>query len=367
MRVLHLVWNLIRGGTEGQCARAVLALPAQGVTSRVGVSRREGLFVAPVEALCGPLYEMHIQRVASLRTVTEVLRLARYIRAERIDLVHAWDADAEIFGSLAAQRAGCPLLTSRRDLGEIYAPWKLRLMQRADRRARAVVVNADAIAARVRASGVPAERVVVLPNILDVDEFDRLAARPAPAADRLGPGRWIAHVARLDPEKDAATFVRAAVRVAQAVPDARFVLAGDGTQRGELEKLAAEEGAAGRIVFLGDVTDVPALLTRATACVLCPNSNEGLSNAILEYMAARRPVVATDCGGNRELVESCRTGFVVPAGDYEALAERLIILLRDPERAALMGDAGRRRVESHHRPEVVARQLADLYRTALAR
>lgn len=360
-RVLHLVWNLIRGGTEGQCARVAMALRESGLDHRVAVFRREGFFVEPVERCCGPLLHLPIEHMLSLHTLGLVRGLARSLRQERVALVHAWDADAEVFGSWAARWAGVPWITSRRDLGEIYAGWKLRLMNHADRGAQAVVVNASAIARRVEGSGVARDRVVLIPNILDVEEFDRLAARPFPRASELGPGRWIGLVARLDPEKDVATFLRAAARVSALVPDARFVVAGDGVQRGELERLRAELSLDDRVVFLGDVTDVPALLGQLAAGVLCPKSNEGLSNSILEYMAGRLPVVATNCGGNADLVREGETGSVVRPGDVAALSEALVALLREPGRARAMGLAGRRAVEERHRPAVVAGQFAALY------
>lgn len=365
-RILHVVWNLIRGGTEGQCARVALGLNGQGVAARVAVSRREGFFLDAVAQACGSVYHMDIRRRYGWHTWVELRRLTKFVRAESFDLVHAWDADAAIFGAVAARRAGVPLLTSRRDLGEIYAPRKLRAMVQADRQAAGVVVNAEAIGARVRAQGVPADRIHLIPNILDVDEFDRLAARPLTLEQRLGPGRWIGHVARLDPEKDVATLLRAAARVVAKVPSARFALAGDGVERARLEALAAELHVGQQVVFLGDVTEVPALLRRMELAVLCPRANEGLSNSILEYQAAGLPVVATDCGGNRELVREGLNGHVVAVGDHHELAERLIGLLRETDRARALGQAGRQQVEQQHRPETVCRQFSDLYRRVLA-
>ena len=365
-RVLQIVWNLIRGGTEGQCARVVLGLPDQGVSVRVAVSRREGFFLDVVEKSCGPVHVMDIHRRLSWHTWMELRRLAGFIRAEKFDLVHAWDADAAIFGAVVARRTGLPLITSRRDLGEIYAPSKLQRMERADQQAVAVVVNADAIGSRLRAKGIAPSRVHCIPNILDVEEADRLAGRPYSNLHRLGPGRWIGHVARLDPEKDVAMLLRAAAEVVAEVPSARFALAGDGAERARLEALAAELKLGDHVVFLGDVTEVPSLLRHMEAAVLCPRANEGLSNSILEYQAASLPVVATDCGGNRELVEERVTGHIVPIGDHHALAERLIALLRQPEQARAMGQAGRQSVEQRHRPDVVCRQFADLYRSVLA-
>lgn len=363
-QVLQVVWNLIRGGTEGQCARAALALAERGWSQRVAVFRREGLFLERVEEACGPAFHLDIHSLRSPATWRHVCRLASFLRSERIDLVHAWDADAVIFAGWAAQWAGVPLITSRRDLSEIYPGWKLWAMRRADLRARAVVANAEAIRRRIEALGIPRQRAIVIPNMVDIDEFDRLRARPFPQASRLPPGRLVVYVARLDPEKDVATFLRAAAQVLQRVPDACFAVAGEGRERPQLEQLHRDLSLDGRVVLLGEVAEVPALLARALIGVLCPSANEGLSNSILEYMCARLPVVATDCGGNAELVREGVTGHVTAIGDPAALASRIVLLLTDPNAARRMGEQGRSVVEQSHATGVVADALASLYERA---
>ena len=188
----------------------------------------------------------------------------------------------------------------------------------------------------------------------------RLAGAPGAEDSLLPNGRLVGMISRLDPEKDVATFLRAGVAVIKSFSDVRLVLAGDGVERGALEALAAELGIADRTRFLGDVTWVPRLVSQLTVGVLSPRSNEGLSNTILEYMAGARPVVATDCGGNRELVEHGVNGQVVPAGDHAAMADAVAGLLRDPERAGAMGRAGRARAE-RHAPAEIGRQFQELY------
>lgn len=355
------MWNLIRGGTEGQCARVAMALAAQGFPMKVAVFRREGFFLDAVAAACGDPYHVDIRRFASLETWRQIRRLATFIRAQGVDLVHTWDADASIFASLAASQAGVPLITSRRDLGEIYPWYKLQLMRRADRRARAVVVNAEAIAERVRRQGVPASRIVCLPNLIDLAEFDRLAQAGLPPDVSLPPGPRVGMVARLDPEKDGTTFVRAAVQVAAAVPRVSFVIAGEGPDRPALQALVAAAGLQQRIVFLGEVMYVPALVAQLDLGVLVPRANEGLSNTLLEYRAGRLPVVATDCGGNRELVAHGQDGFLVEPGNAAALADRIVDLLKDPARGTAMGRLGRQQVETTCRPAAVAGQFRALY------
>ena len=364
MKVLHIVYNLIRGGTEGQCARFALELSRRGVTQRVAVFERAGFFLDAVEASCGPVYHVQVSRMLSAGALRAVMALRRFIRDEHVDLVHAWDADAAIFGAPAAKLAGIPFITSRRDLGQIYARRKLWLMRAADRRAAAIVVNAEAIRQRVIASGFPPSCVFLLPNIMDVAEFDAEAGRPCKTLEGRGP--FVGCVARLNEEKDVATFLRAAARVRESLPAVTFVIAGDGPQRAELERLASALGLESSVQFLGDITAVPALLKRLSVGVLVPSRNEGLSNSILEYMAAGLPVVATDCGGNRELVEDGVTGRVVRCSDPAATAAAITNLLHDPAAARAMGAAGRVRVEGAFAPAVLAQQLERLYDAVLS-
>lgn len=359
LKVLHVVYNLIRGGTEGQCARLVLELARRDVAQRVAVFAREGFFVDAVERACGPVHEIRIRRMISVRTASEVLRLARFIAREEFDLVHAWDADAAVFGGAAAGIARAPLITSRRDLGQIYRPYKLRLMRLADRAARAVVVNADAIRRYVVGLGIDGGKVVRIPNLLDLREYDDRATAALPAAVQLPEGRLVTLVARLDPEKDVETFVRAAALLKDRFRDAAFVVVGDGPERLRLESLSKTLG--GRVVFLGETPHVPAILKRSAVGVLVPRANEGLSNSILEYMAAGLPVVATDCGGNRELVESGVTGRLVPVGDISATAEAIAGLLAESAQARSLGQTGRSRVEREFSRDAMADRMLELY------
>jgi len=361
-RVAHLVWNVIRGGTEGQCARVAIHLARQGHTHKVAVFRREGFFLDAVEQACGPVYEFPVQSIKHVSTVRIIQQFARWLRREQIHVLHAWDADAAVFGSMAACWAGVPLVTSRRDLGEIYAGWKLALMRYADRKAQRIVVNARAIQEKMTHLTPRAQDVALIPNVLDVEEFDALAQKPWTPAMPWPDGMCIAMVARLDPEKDVATVLDVASQIKPVFPDVWWMIAGDGIERKSLETLALSKQVDDRVVFLGEVHDVPALLKRCMMGVLTPKSNEGLSNTILEYMAAGLPVVATDCGGNRELLSPSEAGLVAPIGDTAALTRAVTHLLNHPNEASAMGKRGRHHIFAAHQPSVVADQFLALYR-----
>jgi glycosyltransferase involved in cell wall biosynthesis len=153
--------------------------------------------------------------------------------------------------------------------------------------------------------------------------------------------RFVSIVANLrNPVKDHPMFLRAAARVRAAVPNAGFVIAGEGELMSDLRDLAKQLGIQDDVFFIGRCDRVADLLFASDVGVLSSKA-EGFANAILEYMAASLPVVATDVGGAREAITEGETGYVVASGDDEGMAERIIGLLNEPKRARAMGERGK--------------------------
>jgi glycosyltransferase involved in cell wall biosynthesis len=195
----------------------------------------------------------------------------------------------------------------------------------------------------------------------------RAAAAALFALPREEDLRFVTIVANLRHDvKDHPTFLRAARRVRAAVPAARFIIAGEGELTDRMRALAAELGLAADVFFTGRCERLAELLFVSDVCVLSSQA-EGFSNAILEYMAAARPVVVTDVGGAREAVAAGETGFIVPAGDDAAMAERIIALLREPQRARAMGERGRRTVIEKFSCAAQLRRTEELYERLLKR
>ncbi len=405
MRVLHIVNDLIRGGTEGQCARVAMGLAGGAAVHRVAVFRRQGFFLARVEGVCGPVYEIKVRHVARFSTFMAVFRLKRWILEETFDVVHTWDAESAIFGGAAAVWAGVPLITSRRDLGGIYPGWKKVVLRWMDRRAVRVVVNARAIGrhlatARQGRLALPMEKICTIPNVIDLAEFDALASAEECGKESLSTdctdehrflngkregGLKIVYVSRMDPEKDHACLIRAFARLISGgeapgsdlkyqISDGRgespisdlkyqisdLYLVGDGMERKRLEKLVFELKIGENVHFLGEKSEIPWILSKMDVGVLIPKANEGLSNSILEYMAAGLPVVCSDCGGNAELVETGENGFVVPISDENAVFFALKEL-ESAEKREKMGKNGRKRVEKEFSMDFVLKEFKKLY------
>ncbi len=344
MRILVFQNRFLIGGQERQTVLNVRTMDRSRFVPVVACLHLEGeqlddlaeVGVRPVAFDIG-------RKMLRPRTAVQVARLARFIRSERIALVHAQDIYTNALGLLAARAAGVPVVATRVDLGHHVVGYRRPLTRLACRAADRVLVNALCIRDLVIREGVEPDRVVVVRNGVDLEALDREAHRP-PAAPPP-PGDWITCVANMHHPVKGQTDVLVAFREAlRAHPDARLVLVGDGVRRPLLEKLARQLGVAERVHFLGFRRDVPALLARAALSVSASHA-EGLSNAILEAMASRLPVVGTAVGGTPELVRDGVNGFLVPPGSPGALARRMSDALADRTRARRMGERGRRAVE----------------------
>jgi glycosyltransferase involved in cell wall biosynthesis len=205
-------------------------------------------------------------------------------------------------------------------------------------------------------NGMDVERVAPKPR-LSRDEALRLFNLPTGGARR-----FITIVANMrHPMKDQRMFLRAARRVREAIPEAAFVLAGEGGLLEQTRAYARELGLQDEAFFIGRCAQVSELLNVSDVCVLSSRGVEGFSNSITEYMAAARPVVATDIGGAREAIVEGETGFIVAPGDDEALATRIVALLRDPAKAREMGRRGRAVVEQKFSCAAQLERIEQLY------
>jgi len=227
---------------------------------------------------------------------------------------------------------------------------------------RAVVAVSEAVKKDLIEQGMEESRVVVIRNGIEIISEDKAAGTRLRESLGIGLSDPVAGmVGRLSPQKDYPTFLRAARRVAEAFPRARFLVAGEGPLRGELAAYARELGLEGKAVFLGHRPDIGAVVSALDVFVLS-SLWEGLPLAVLEAMALGKPVVATCVPGTAEAVVEGETGFLLPLGADRALAEKTISLLRDPALRRKLGEAGRARVEREFDRERMVDEHEALYR-----
>jgi glycosyltransferase involved in cell wall biosynthesis len=310
-------------------------------------------------------------RLYAPRALAGALRLARRLRARRVDVVHTYLVSANVFGTLAGRLAGVgAVVTTRRDTG-FSRNWRLRLVEEwlvnplADR----VVANSPAVAeATLRERGLTPEKVVVVPNGVDLERFDP-SLHPRDEARAWAAREWgiaadetvVGGVGSLTPVKGHADLLEAAARVVARHARTRFVLVGDGPLRPALEAQALRLGLRGHVVLAGAREDVARVLASFDVVAL-PSHTEGLSNVLLESMAMARPVVATAVGGNPDVLRDGATGRLVPARDPAALAAGLAAMIDGPEAARAMGLEARRDVERRFSRQRMVEGHEALYR-----
>ncbi len=360
------IFELCRGLDKDKYEIIVASLECVGPAPR-DVIESVGVRLAPFP----------VKRIYGLSGLREGLRFIRFLRREKPDLVMTYHFSSDIWGTLCGRLTGVKrIFSNRRDMGFWRGPrhvWAYRII---DRWVDKIVVNATAIKDKfMKEEGLPEAKVEVIYNGIDVSAFSGqrlanrkqmgLARRRLFGGDVSSPGSTagvetgikaddivIMHVGSLTPVKDHATLIRAFARVvrdrpAGHAPGLKLVLVGEGPLRDKLQSLVAslglgnaEDDATNGVLFLGVRDDARELMSAADICALTSTS-EGLSNAILEYMAAAKPVIATRVGGNPELVQDHYNGILVEPGDESYLAEALDILIKDKSKREEMGKNGR--------------------------
>jgi glycosyltransferase involved in cell wall biosynthesis len=320
-----------------------------------------------------------LERIYGLAGLKQAVRLFRFIKRHGIDVVQLFHFASEIFGLLVARLAAVPVvITSKRDTGFLNNRWHNLALRLVDPLFDRTICVSEAVMKELAARKLlNPKKAVVIYNGVDIDEFSNCAHGRCEEKRRLGlhlQAPVVMVVANLRPIKDFETFVAAAHKVLQVQPNARFVIVGGeySTDAGAVpsyqEKIEAQAqrlGLNGNLTFLGGRSDVPHLLALSDVCVLTSLS-EGFSNTLLEYMAATKPVVATDAGGNREAVIHGETGFIVPLKSANQTAEAIIKLLQDENLAARMGRAGRQRVEKFFLMDKMVQRFQTLYAELLS-
>ena len=370
MLVVHLMASPFVGGPERQVLGLARNLSADWRTAFLSFAER-GLARPFLDAAAADGFRAVCLKENAPHFLRAAAEVADWLRALGADLLCCSGYKPDLIGWLAARRAGVPVVAIAH--GWTAATWKVRCYEALDRwvmrRMDAVVCVSEGQAVKVRRAGVPPERAPVIRNAIRAEAFG--PPDPAVRESLMGlfptrPGRIVAAAGRLSPEKGFDLLIETAARLAPHWPDVGFVLFGDGPLREDLTKQIAERGLQGRFVLAGFRPDLERVLP---ACDLAVSSShtEGLPVVVLEEMAAGLPVVATAVGGTPEVVEDGVTGSLVPPGDAAALARAAAELLAAPERMRAMGQAGRRRVETHFTFAAQAEQYERLFRRLTAR
>jgi glycosyltransferase involved in cell wall biosynthesis len=366
--ILQLVGSFHSGGSERQAAQLIRLL-REDETHRIFVAclNGEGVLRAGVERLgFTEIPEFKLTSFYDANMARQLSRCKKFLRENRIDIVQTHDFYTNVFGMLAGRMAKVPVrIAAKRETGTKSSAQRF-IERRAYAFAHAIVANAEAVKNHLIETGAAAKKIEVVYNGLDLAKFDLknrkrteiLKSFDLPTDENL---KFVTIVANFRSDvKNQGMFLRAAQRVKQDFPDARFILAGEGELISIMKNLAKDLGLENESFFIDNCGDVPRLLFVSNICVLS-SVTEGFSNSILEYMAAAKPVVATNVGGASEAILEGENGFLVASNDDETMTNRLLTLLRDEEKAKTFGTRGRAIAEQKFSTAAQLRKTLDLY------
>jgi glycosyltransferase involved in cell wall biosynthesis len=348
MNIVHLTASTFHGGPERQMLGLAHHLPQayQSVFLSFAEGGRCRQFLSTVRHHGFEAVALTYDTPRLWSAVREILGHLERIDA---DILCCHGYKANVLGRIAARRYKIPVIAVSR--GWTAENLKVRLYERLDRFHLSwmdqVVCVSEAQAARVRRAGVRPERTRVIYNAIDPTRFHEPDARYRAKLLRYfrQPRSYIIGAAgRLSPEKGFEVLVRAAERVLHQQPSTGFVLFGEGPERARLQKQINAAGMGQSFALAGFRADLDRFLPHFDLLVL-PSYTEGMPNVVLEAFAAGVPVVATAVGGTPEIIEDGVSGYLVPAGDGETMADRILQALDDPDALPDMGRKGRMSVQ----------------------
>lgn len=316
-----------------------------------------------------PILAVPVTKVYTSEALRALGKIVRFIKFHKIEVVHTFQTNPNILGTLAGRLAGVPVISSRRDTGELgmRGSWRVVLFERLiiNRLVSKIVANSKAAAeAAQKNEGIPSGKIQVIYNGIDHARYSdllkafrgKIRANMNLSEDLFVFGNIAVHrtVKSLD------TLIRAFKIVHAQDSSTRLLMVGDGPERKNLESLARSLRISNAVLFTGVNLDVSTILPAMDAFILS-SKTESFSNAILEAMAVGLPVIATDVGGNPESVLHGDTGLLVPKEDPEAMAKAMMNILNNPTECVSMGMRGKKRIQTYFSWENSFKQLRNLY------
>jgi glycosyltransferase involved in cell wall biosynthesis len=319
-----------------------------------------------------PLYVMPLTRTYDWNALRVARQIRRFVRREKVSIVHTFFETSDLWAGPIAKFSGCPVLvSSRRDLG-ILRSRKHRIGYRLLKGLfdSVLTVSPQVREFCIREDGLDPLKVQTLFNGIEMESVASAASRPAVRARMRIPEDVpvITTVGNIRRVKGIDVLVKAAALVCRLYPNALFLVVGRKSEEEhcrELEQAVLSLGLEANFKLLGSREDVFSIL-RMSDIFCLPSRSEGFSNALLEAMACGLPCVATDVGGNREVLHEGETGFLVPPEHSGDLAAALIRLLSNRDRARTMGTLGEKVVQNHFTAEAMMRNLVGVYQRLLA-
>ena len=371
--VLQFIGSFHTGGSERQAVQLTRLLREDAQFNVfLATLNSEGALLEEVERLgFTEIPEFPLQSFYDLNCVKQLRNCTRFLRENQIEIIHTHDFYTNIFGIAAARLAKVKVkIASKRETGGMRSKAQKAIEKKIFGAADAIAVNSKAVEKYLLNKKISAEKIEVIYNGLDLERLkpkstDRkeiCAEFGLPINENI---RFITLVANLRHDvKNQPMFLRVAKKVTEKFPNAHFILAGEGDLREGLENLARVLQITENTHFIGRCTKIPELLLVSFAGVLT-SFHEGFSNSILEYMAAKLPVIATNVGGASEAIIENETGFLVESDDDKMMANRLIELLQDEKKAQQFGEKGAKITEETFSLAAQLKNVSELYERCL--
>jgi len=348
VNLMKVVTAFYKGGTEGQVLQLVRCLDHKRFKLQFACLHKVGDTLDEFERMQIPVTEFNIPSLYDPRILLQQARFAAHLRRQNTQIVHSYNFYSNMFALPAARLARVPVvIASIRDRGVYLSPAQKLLQRWVCRLADRILVNADSIRDWLVEQGLPATKISVIKNGIDMSQYPARTTTSLLREELRIPSGVpvVVLMARLNPQKGVTDFIHAAAMVNRTHPDVHFLIVGaslhyaDGViaeapqYPQELKALIGALDMQHRIQLTGNRSDTPDILANAAISVL-PSHSEGLSNTLLESMAAGVPTIATDVGGNPELVRPGVNGLLVPVCAPAALAAAMNTILDQPALAS---------------------------------
>jgi len=360
IKIAHIVFSLNVGGLEKLVVELAKRIDKDKFSTSVWCLTGEGTLSKELSAIGIKVFYFNKKGGVDIRLP---FRIARALKKEKIGIVHTHDSSANLYGSVAAKIAGTKVIVNTEHGGIYFETRRKRLANRIlcllnDRE----ICVSNNVKDDLRRMGLYNKKLVVIHNGIDFDRFNVSIGKSGIRKDfGLNSSDFIITTAgRLSGEKNQRLILDAARPVLEKIPEARFIIAGDGPLRNELQEYAGKLKIADKVVFLGERSDIPRIL-KMSDCFALSSNYESFGLTILEAMASGIPVIATDVGGVKEIVRDGETGVLIQKEDAGLLAQAVIKIKNDPGCSGKIVTRAKEMVKNRYRIEKMVQDHEDLY------
>lgn len=369
INILYLIDTYINGGgTETHLADLVMNLDKDTFNPVIcSFELEECPFVNKIRNSGIRIEYIPVRKIYSFEAFIQASKLMKFIKSNNTDIVQAFHFKSDTYGVLVSRLAGVKkIISSKRDLGDLKKKRQVLLNKLMNPYIDHFIVACNSVGEVVRKiEGVESKKMTTIYNGVNLRRFDLDRRSDVTSLKKeldIHDGTFvIGSIAYFRPEKAYHIFFEAIEKIKNSIENWAVLILGDGPLEEYFKSFCKERKLDRNVRFMGSVLDVPRYISLMDIICLVPNKNEGFSNAILEGMAMKKPIIATDVGGNAESVQDGETGFIIPSNDSEELSNAILKLFNDVNLRNRMGEKGRERIEKHFVLDGMIRKMEHLY------